>query len=369
MSKNVGILSMQKVINYGSALQAYALKQLLLEEGANSVDFIDIRNGEILPEYKGKGRLFQLWQRQPLLHPINFIKDLLYSSEYHRSVLAGWNTIGIKADGGVDEKDMDLVVIGSDEVFNVCQPTSWGYSKQLYGDIRGDARVVSYAGSFGNTELKDLERLGLDKEIGQLMSRMSDISVRDANSVEIVESITGTKPLVHIDPVLAYGYKSEIANPRYEIPEKDYIVVYSYHRRISDKSEIQAIRNFAKKKGKKLMSVMCRYDWCDSYAPVLSPFNVLDWFKNADYIITDTFHGTIFSIITHSRFATLVRPSNRNKLTSLLDVAGLSSRAVDSPENIEKILLTDIDYSLVENALEPYRRETRKYLSHQLCSI
>lgn len=367
MNRKIAIVSMQKVINYGSVLQAYALKQMLYNAGANNVEFIDIEEGRHVQEYKHKGLIGRLLHRKPFTHPIRFIKDLLFSKRYHNSVKAGWGWLGINAKSAKSD-DCDMVVIGSDEVFNVCQPTSWGFSPQLYGHIHGPKRVISYAGSFGNTTLDDLKRLGIDSDIASYMSEMHAISVRDHNSRFIVESLVSQPVLNHIDPVLAYGYKHEIS--QFKGTDKgNYIVIYSYHNRISDRKEISAIRNFAKSTGLKLVSVMCRYAWCDKCADVKSPLHVLEIFKNAAYVITDTFHGTIFSIITHSKFATLIRPSNRNKLTSLLKDATLETRAVDSPQHLSTILLTDIDYISVEEALSPLRINAEEYLRSQICSI
>ncbi len=367
MSRKIGILSMQKVINYGSVLQAYALKQMLLNAGADNVEFIDIEPGRYLEEFKHKSSFSKLLKRKPFTHPIRFIKDILFTRKYHKSVKAGWPWLGI-SEGRMTSQNYDMVVIGSDEVFNVCQPSEWGLSPQLFGKVDGARRIISYAGSFGNTTIEDLKRLNICSEIASYMSHMDAISVRDANSKKIVENLIATTVVNHIDPVLAYGYKSEISGFQQQ-KQGEYIVIYTYHNRISDKSEITAIRNFAKANGLKLVSVMCRYSWCDKCTDIQSPLHVLEIFKNAAYIVTDTFHGTIFSIITHSKFATLIRQSNQNKLTSLLRDATLESRAVDCPQNLSIILKTDIDYKRVEGALAPLRGNANDYLKEQLCFI
>ena len=66
-------------------------------------------------------------------------------------------------------ESFDVVFIGSDEVFNCCQKTTWGYTSQLYGHIPQADRIVSYAGSFGHTTLGLLKKLQVDGEIGQTM--------------------------------------------------------------------------------------------------------------------------------------------------------------------------------------------------------
>ena len=93
----------------------------------------------------------------------------------------------------------DVVFIGSDEVFNCCQKSFWGYTPQLYGRVSQADRVVSYAGSFGHTTYEQLWSAGVTEEIGDTMKKLSAISVRDRNSYEIVERLTGVKlSLIHI---------------------------------------------------------------------------------------------------------------------------------------------------------------------------
>lgn len=366
--KKVGIISMHRVINYGSVLQAYALKQMLEAAGADTVDFIDIRPGQPLAGFESKNLLSRILGRKPFSAPINFIKDLLFSRRYHRSVLNGWAWLGIDKPA-VSEEDVDLVVIGSDEVFNCCQPTPWGLSSQLYGDIRGRARVVSYGGSFGNTKLTDLERLKISEKVGTWMKRMDAMSVRDENSEQIVRQITGCSPERHIDPVLAYGYTSEIEEMDVPPMTGRYMVVYSYHGRISAPQEIIAIQNFARERGLKIVSVMCRYDWCTETANPKNPLDVLRWFKFAEYAVVDTFHGTIFSVITGCRFATLIRPSNRNKLSSLLSDCGLSNHELSNPERISQVLELPMSLDDISRRLEPLRKSAQEYLKSQVCSI
>lgn len=366
----VGILSMQRVINYGSFLQAYALKQLLLADGADSVEFIDIKPGRSLPGYESSGIKYKLKRLtamcKVILHGKAFAKKrtMRHMGQIASSIRNSWPMLGLSDKGNNGNRKYDLAVIGSDEVFHCCQSTSWGYTRQLYGDIPEAHNVISYGGSFGNTTLDKIRHFGIDKEIGETLATMNSISVRDENSKRIVETVTGIIPELHIDPVLAYGYKKELAT--LSLPdEKGYIVVYSYPDRIRDRKEIAMIRDYARRHGKKLVCIMSHYEWCDR-AVICSPMEVLQWFKYADEVITETFHGAIFSIITHRPFAQIVRGSARAKISTLLSPLGLSDRIVDSDYDIEKILSRPIDYDYVESKLDKERIHTNQYLSNAI---
>lgn len=357
----VGILSMHRVINYGSFLQAYALKQLLLQNGADEVSFIDIKPGRELEGFEAD----TIWAKlrryaDKLLHGkfLTKIHGLIYINRVRNMFDIHIPRLGI----GTTDEQYDLAVIGSDEVFNCCQNVTWGYTRQLYGYIPEATRVISYAGSFGHTQYEQLTERKIDKEIGETMKTMAAISVRDENSFDIVKRLTGIDPYIHMDPVLIYGYRNEIN--QLPLPdEKDYIIVYTYAGRIRNQAEIRAIRDFAQQRGKKILSLYCYYDWCDRSIIPETPFKVLSWFKGADYVITDTFHGTIFSIITHRPFVTLIRPSNKNKICSLLNAFDLSNKGLLNPECLSEVMTSSIDYVAVEAKLDAKRQQTSNYLT------
>lgn len=358
----IGILSMQRVLNYGSFLQAYALRQLLFGLGAEDVYFMDIKPGRLLPGYGPSKKIHRIAKALKIIlsgHLPVKIRDRRFDKAMRASIARNLPILGL--DKPLPRK-FDLVIIGSDEVFNCCQVSSWGFTTQLYGDIPESKKVISYAGSFGHTTYEQLLDLGIDREIGETMKTISAISVRDKNSCEIVLKITGSKPEIHLDPVLIYGYKKEIEQRSISYPDK-YMIVYSYQDRINNQKEIKEIVAFARSKGLKLISVFCRYDWCDEAVIPEMPFDVLAWFKGAEYVVTDTFHGTIFSIITHRSFYTLIRESNCQKLGFLLKQLGLEERG---GSDIDSVMKNPVDYNSVENILEHERRRTYEYLKREL---
>lgn len=360
---------MQRVINYGSFLQAYALKQLLLQNGADEVYFIDIEKGRELPGFEYSKNQSK-WHKLKRLLQIIFtgllfqkIRDRKFTKRLKKSIEDCFPILELDKPA---PKEFDLVVIGSDEVFNCCQPAPWGYTLQLYGRVLNAKKVISYAGSFGHTRYEQLVQLGIDKEIGETMKTMAAISVRDQNSYDIVEKLTGIKAEMHLDPVLIYGYEKEIAERKVNYPEK-YMVVYSYQGRINDKREIKEIVSFAKEQKLKLISIFCRYDWCDEAIIPETPFDVLGWFKGAEYVVTDTFHGTIFSIITGRRFVTFVRKNgfvtNGEKMSSLLKQFGLEKKCIgNNKEMLENKLVDDVDWLNINDVLVGNRRRSQFYL-------
>ena len=211
----VAILSMQQVKNYGSFLQAYSLKHNI-ESLGHTCDFINIVPGEQLGAYKISKfhKIKLLFQR---LAGIDFVKRFKtikrFQTRFSKEFLP---ELGVKP--GENKEHYDVVVIGSDEVFNCAQVTWFGFSRQLFGEGLSAEKVISYAGSFGATTVEKLRELGIKDVVASLLSKMDKISIRDANSFDTVKALTGRDPEKHLDPVLIYNYNHLLPE---SVPLKD----------------------------------------------------------------------------------------------------------------------------------------------------
>ena len=88
--------------------------------------------------------------------------------------------------------------------------------------------------------------------------------------------------------------------------------------------------------------------------------------KNADFIITDTFHGSVMSLKFNKQFATIVRNTNKQKMTSLLSQFKLHDRIVDKIENLEEKLMLQSDYTFVNSELDKEQKRSIEYLTANL---
>lgn len=371
--RKVGIMSMQRIANYGSFLQAYALKQLIEEVGCN-VEFVDYHVGApvIVGNADSKNKFIRKVEKgletiryqAPLLHKLSFIR---YKQSFAQKYMP---LLGI-----TDEMNynpiLDCLVIGSDEVFNCIQKNSnVGYSPELFGKDNQAKKLITYAASFGNTTLEKLKMYKKIDEVGALLKKFDAISVRDANSGSIVKQLTGKEPMYNLDPVLTYDYMNCCDKiPLLQSDEK-YLILYAYAGRISN-DEADWIAAYAKKKNLKVYAIGGIQKCADRFI-ACSPFEVLAYFRNAEEVITDTFHGSIFSVITHRSFTTLIRKSvgnsygNEEKLSDLLSRLGLANRMTTKVEDAENINEEMIDYACVEKILKIERKKTEEYLKKEI---
>lgn len=364
---------MQRIANYGSFLQAYALKQLIQELG-HEVEFVDYHVG--VPIVKDDAdnenkyirkieKGFETFRyKAPFTHKLAFIQ---YKQSFGKKYMP---MLGVTNEMNYNPQ-LDCLVIGSDEVFNCIQKnTNVGYSLELFGKDNRAKRLITYAASFGNTTMEKLERFGKTEEIGNYLRAFDAISVRDKNSGEIVESLTSRKAIYHLDPVLTYDYMHCCDKiPQISTSER-YMILYAYSGRISEQ-EADWILAYARKKKLKVYAIGGIQKCADRFIDC-SPFEVLAYFKNAEEIITDTFHGSIFSVITHRPFTTLVRKSvgnrygNEEKLSDLLDRLRMGTRMTTKIGDAETINAQPINYAEVNDILQKQRVIAKEYLQKNI---
>ena len=264
---------------------------------------------------------------------------------------------------------VDVLLIGSDEVFNCLQKNpAVGFSPDLFGvDARAKA-VSTYAASFGNTTLDGLLAAGVADLVKGWLSRLDAVSVRDKNSLSIIRNLTGrTDVTENVDPVLAYDFHDI---PSREVPISGYLVVYAYKGRLAPR-EIGAIRDYAARKRKKIVAIGGYQPFAD-FTVQDSPFRILDYFHHADAVVTDTFHGTIFSVVSHARFGVFVREGhgsvygNSEKLLDLLRRFGLENRLLDLGKGLDGVLDSDWDAAAVDAVVARERQNSMAYLARAL---
>ncbi len=356
----IGILSMQKILNYGSFLQAFSLKKQFENRG-HDVYFIDVEIGrEICQEQVERRNLIGKIDK----YFFKRIENCLLSRKMKRIHINDYEMY-LETEKKISEGEcFDIVVIGSDEVFNATTPSPWGFTKQLFGAVYNANTVVTYAASCGSTTLLTAQRYGICNEISSALKNVKYLSVRDENTFDFIKGLTGRDGEMNVDPVFLANYDSYIPLPKKRSP---YMLVYAYSNRINDEREIRAIKQYAKKNGLEIICVGMQQRWCSKNIAA-NAFELIGYVKDATCVVTDTFHGTVFSIKYNKRFVSLVRESNVNKLGWLLKQFDLYDRAIFDVENFEKVLDTNINFDKVNELILVEQDKAKKYLD-AICDI
>ena len=356
-----GILTHYNVNNQGAQLQLFALFSELKARGINpkvitftkSYEFADKdadkRNNisirsipYILKNYLLKRGIGSCWH--------NFIKY-----QKHKTFLSKHLELCTPAE------KYDTVFVGSDEVFSVVE----GYNGIMFGEGINAERMIAYAPSFGQTDIRLIEERGYAEKIAEGLQKYTSLSARDKKTKEMIYELCGRTADLVIDPVLLH--KFDLESVKIRTPKKKYLVVYSYDRNMNKPEEIEKIKSFAKRNGLLTVSAGTYHKWCDKNIPC----NCLEWlyiFANSSFVITDTFHGTIASVITNKPVAILTRPNiNSNKLENLIDTLGITSRKLNPNfENLENLYTEEMDYQHINDRVESLREASATYLDNSL---
>ncbi|MBP3197363.1 MAG: polysaccharide pyruvyl transferase family protein [Butyrivibrio sp.] len=359
---NIGIITHYAVHNHGASLQLNALIKVLkrnFNKEAKALQFetnYDFADKSVRDKHHISIRsvgyfLNYIRERGLKLFLFNIRKKRLFDGFNAKEQLIGpWSN---------QCENLDAVIIGSDEVFSLFA----GPTPEFFGYNLPSKKVFSYAGCFGPTTIDDVKRVHCEDFVRNGLNSMVGLSMRDQNSIEVAKEFTGRDAELVVDPVILYGYQEELeklTDPG--LPK--YLLVYAYESRLNDPKEYQAILDYAHKEG---MIVVCPgfyHKWADKNTNT-DPVELLRYFKYAECVVTDTFHGCVMSLIAGADMAVAIR-DNGNKLLNLLKEYHIEDRRIDKEWNIEKIFSKKVDWSVTNAEIERRREQSMRYLTKML---
>lgn len=353
----IGIVTYYQVHNHGAILQMYAMSKIL-SDYTNDINIVKFkRNFENVSSKEASKYVIRL---QSLIYFTEYILKFgigrfLYNLSKKRK-LSKFSKDNFKY---VSESDIcDLYCVGSDEIFS----TELGFNSIAFGINSTVHSLFSYAASFGPTTYNKILNSNYKDRICSGLSAFSHLSVRDENSFKILKSLDIKEKIEQIiDPVLLFNFKEELENTTRFDFKKKYLLLYVFDTNLNRHHEISAIKEYAKLKDLIIISLGFYHKWCDKNISA-NPLELINIFSQAEYIITDTYHGSILSIITNRPFITKLR-GNEYKIKPLLKDFRLQDRLFDDNLQINTLLEQDINYKVVNRILDEKRLESRKYLN------
>lgn len=347
----VGIMTWYFGANYGAKAQAYALMNVIESFGIKSY----------LINYRAKGHMalnvkMNLNVKQKKRHPILCLRCLLRCGKFEKTNNIYRKTKKLQDVSEIDALGLDCIVFGSDAIFNVRHKS---FEEVYMGVGIENTAKISYAPS--------CEFLEVDYQLSDAcirsLKQFKALSVRDRNTQQIIENNTGYQPVRVLDPTFLYNFEDVTSNWR----EKDYLLVYCF----SAWDEYAAqIKEFAKANNLKIIAIGRYCNWADESYDAASFAEWICSFRNAKYVITDSFHGTVFSIKNHKELILCSRDDKREKIRSILQDAGIERDFYTGEETIQHYLeRTPIGYDSVDNNLKIMIEASRNYLKNSLQSI
>ncbi|WP_027453855.1 polysaccharide pyruvyl transferase family protein [Segatella baroniae] len=267
-------------------------------------------------------------------------------------------------------KNYDIVFVGSDQVWSPMSLYA-GFYNLLFVDK--SVPQFSYSSSFGKSFIMDHQKKG----VARFLNKMDAIGVREVRGAEIVKELTDRDATVVADPTLLLSkedWDEQIKDSSAHIDEP-YILCYMLGPRQDNRD---AVTKLGKELGLKIVS----FNHMDWYEPTDEGFgdinnydsDCLDFVKllsNAEYVVTDSFHCSVFSILFHKKFLTFYRlkptdkKSSHSRIESLLGLMGLSDRTIKlmgDDHNIDDIIRREPNWEIVDQNLSELREKSLSFL-------
>lgn len=376
----VGILTILNVNNYGAELQCCALYRKLQQLGYDA-EVINYLFG-IHPEhvFDGEKRTVPIPLKQlikvKLLPVVQNMFCMFHQknkrlrnkrfNEFHAKYNHLTSTVYPSVKSLYEAKfNYDVLCIGSDQVWNYMK----GYSLEPFFACfdKNNTKKITYASSIGLSSLSVEAEQVFRKEL----SNFAYISVREQQASEILEKLLNRKIDVVLDPTLILNKQEWIEVAKYDMcPKEKYLLVYIVTIKPCD-YVLTLARHIAKRRNLKIVRI-CR----DAYPEhsgsdveeilTAGPSDFVGLFSKAEFVVTNSFHGTVFSINFSKPFYSVIKShhSTNSRLTSILKKLGLEDRIV--PVGSQLPMISDIDFSDPSAKLEAERKLSIEYIKKAL---
>ena len=360
----IGILTHYDVNNQGAQLQLYALYLFLKEHGHDPVVLTYRKNYDLKPDQERRNQI--TFRSIPYVVRTFLIKKGLGLTWHNmrkylinkkfRSQFFNYASYCLEP--------TDVVLVGADEVFSL----EFGVNMMMFGHGVNTKALIAYAPSMGQTDMKQIEHFHFKALMASGLKCFYALSARDEHTRDAIRQLTQREVDLVCDPVLLYSFDLKNVPLPGGLPKRDYMVVYSYDSRFIDEEQITAIRAYAEKHHLAVVSPGTYHRWCD-YNVVCNCLSWLKCIEQAKAIVTDTFHGTIASVITCCPMALCYSPrSNANKMMDLIKRLGLQKRLLEgmTAEHLEYLFSSEINWNEVGRLVEDFREESITYLLNGL---
>lgn len=362
----IGIVTMPLCANYGGTLQNWALQQILIRLGHEP---ITLRFPVV---YQGMSAL-HYWLRVFPLQLIRFVVHKFIGGKYIMPLTIGaWRKSVKGMERFVDENiivteylpnltmddvqryGVDAIIVGSDQIW---RPVMYDAEKYYFLGFMGNSDIlrIAYAPSVA------LEKWPFNKEttvqLKELVKKFSAVSVREKSSVQLIKDNLGVDAQWVLDPTLLLK-KDDYLELCKDVTNSQAPFVFAYILDMTDDKQTM-VEATAKTLGCGVRLL--------SAGKVKTEDTIEKWlanFRDAKYVITDSYHGTVFSLIFQKQFYCFYNTYRGNaRMDSLKEISGLDNRFILSPLSLPEC---DINYEMVEKRIDVKREESLSYLRANL---
>ncbi|MEA1988042.1 MAG: polysaccharide pyruvyl transferase family protein [Pseudomonadota bacterium] len=370
----IGILTLPIVDNYGGILQAVALYRYLENQGH-----------DVVLIYKDNAHQQALWKKVVIscllkipFHDFKKIKTNAKKKQarpqlksFHRPFIESQiavisNDLFTKADltNYVKKEGLEAVIVGSDQVWRKDYISDLYYLSYFLDFVENPkVKRIAYAASFGKDHW---EGQGDETVINRLLQSFNSVSTREASGAKVCRETFGYNYAEHVlDPTLLHDanfyLKEVIGDNDIENIKRTAMVTYVLDEALEKKKIIDSVKT------KINLSNILHLKGFNADKELFTVPQWLAAFAFSNFIITDSFHGMVFSILFEKNFIVIANHDRGlDRFISLLTLLGLEDRLVTKHTDIEDLSLEAIDYNAVKLLLSRYKGESYAFLNTAL---
>ena len=364
-----GIITFHCADNFGAILQVYALQKIIQDLNIDA-EIIDFRPEVLVEPYEHFINLRKYANKYGYRRALRSLLAQIYYFGLIKKRIESYNIfrnnyLKLSRNKYYSQEDLlnnppiyDFYITGSDQVWNPSFKKDIGNS-YLLDFVTGDSVKISYAASIAE-EIND----NFIEDYKKYINQFDYISIREKSSLKIINSITNKNIEVTLDPTLLLS--KEQWNTISELPNIDekYILVYDLQYNIE---LIKIANKLSEETGYKIICFSKTKYFKNTIESFYykGPSQFLGYCKKAELILTNSFHGTVFSVIYGKPFYTIPHTTRGSRMIDLLETLNLEDRLVYKANDLEEINYY-IDYEKVNNILEIKKQESIDFLTTAL---
>ncbi|MEO4795941.1 polysaccharide pyruvyl transferase family protein [Bacteroides uniformis] len=367
--KKLALLSFHNAVNYGAALQAYALQNVLSEMGYNC-EYINYQNEQRQNEYNMiyhvikclKKKMFRTALVYCLGSPFMAIRKIRFRKFYKRYLKCTETIYSTSQSVAVLNRQYDKFIVGSDQV--------WNYEHNgkdfafLLDFVEKKEKKISYSSSFGLCSIPD-EFL---EKYRTYLNDIQYLSVRESYGVEIIRKLTGRIAKLVLDPV--FLMKKEDWQSLCHLINEKYVFSYTNQPHQFETFLNQISFNIRKYKHYKLARATTISDFLSNSIKVkytMSPIDFISVINCADLVVSASFHCISLAIILNRPFVAILSDNigKDERVLSLLNLLGLQDRIFSSSMTLDDVK-RKIDYDKINQKIVALRNDSLLFLKESI---
>lgn len=362
----VEIITLHRITNFGSMLQTYATQAAIEKLGhrAEVLDFVP--DGITFKRGCWPKNDVPAWKKLIKLGPlfvVNVIQYNILDRFLGKYIHTTPKRYGCYQDILDDIPQADAYVSGSDQVWNTQNNNPKDDLKAYYlGFAPEGKKRIAYAGSFGKNSFTEEE----SAIIREYIAKYDHVAVREDDGLKILER-HGFHDGVHVvDPTLLLNAEEWTKFANKKAPKEKYVFVYNLNRNALIK---EIALKIAAERGLKIINFADSMDFIPGAKNRLfnTAMDFINHIANAEIVVTDSFHGTAFSINFSKQFICIKAPRYNSRLESILRQTGLvDTRMVGSAEEGLEASRQQIDYAKVNAIMDEARKKSYEYLKNAI---